>query len=222
MITYLFHRGDTKIVQKGSLVGSAWRDNKVVTVLSTTSQPDASGTVLRRQKDGSRVTVNCPQSIIHYNKYMGGVDHGDQLRGNYSCRTKSWKFYKYIFYFLFDVAITNAYILYKNFHPHPSKSLRTIKDFRLQLAQELIGTYCSRRMPGRSSRPTRSLQLQHFPMKEFAEPPAKRSKRGRCAYCSTNSHKRTDSMWRCHECGVWLCHDGNPLTDCFYLWHKKL
>ena len=35
----------------------------------------------------------------------------------------------YIFYFPFDVAITNAYILYKNFHPHRSKGLLTIKDF---------------------------------------------------------------------------------------------
>ena len=108
------------------MVGSAWLDNKVVTVLSTTSQPNAYGTVLRHQKDGNRVPVQCPENIIHYNKYMGGVDCGDQLRGYYSCHTKSSK---YIFQFLFDVAITNAYILYENFHPHPSKGLLTIKDF---------------------------------------------------------------------------------------------
>ena len=42
---------------------------------------------------------------------MGGVDRGDQLRGYYSCRSKSRKFYKYIFYFLLDTTITNAYIL---------------------------------------------------------------------------------------------------------------
>ena len=53
-----FYRGDSKIVQKGSLVGSAWLDNKVVTVLSTTSQPNTSGTVLRHQKDGNRVPLH--------------------------------------------------------------------------------------------------------------------------------------------------------------------
>ena len=100
-------------------------------MLSTTSQPVATGTVLRRKKDGSRVPVECPDSIILYNKYMGGVDRGDQLRGYYCCRTKSKKFYKYLFYFLFDVAITNAFILYKHFHSHPSKSLHTVKEFRL-------------------------------------------------------------------------------------------
>ncbi len=94
----IFDRGECKIMQKGPLVGSAWRDNRVVTALSTTSQPIATDTVLRRQKDGSRIPVTCPESIIIYNKHMGGVDRGDQLRGYYS---KSRKFYKYVYYFLF-------------------------------------------------------------------------------------------------------------------------
>ena len=107
-LTFFFDRGESKLLQKGPLIGSAWKDNKILTVLSTTSQPAASGTVLRRQKDGTRVPVSCPDNIIHYNKYMGGVDRGDQLRGYYLCRTNSRKFYKFIFYFLFDVAVTNG------------------------------------------------------------------------------------------------------------------
>ena len=58
---------------------------------------------------------------------MGGVDRGDQLRGYYSCRTKSRKFYKYIFYFLLDVTITNAYALYKNYFSEPT--IKNVKDF---------------------------------------------------------------------------------------------
>ena len=42
---------------------------------------------------------------------MGGVDRGDQLRGYYHVRLKCVKNYKYIFWFLFEVAVTNAYIL---------------------------------------------------------------------------------------------------------------
>ena len=72
--------------------------------MSTNSQPSATGTVLRRKKDGSRVPVPCPESVI---LYMGAVDHSDQLCGYYSCRTKSRKFYKYIYHFLFDVTITS-------------------------------------------------------------------------------------------------------------------
>ena len=188
-------------------------------MLSTTSQPVATGTVLRRKKDGSRVPVECPDSIILYNKYMGGVDRGDQLRGYYCCRTKSRKFYKYLFYFLFDVAITNAFILYKHFHSHPSKSLHTVKEFLLQLAKELIGTYCSRRVPGRCGGPYALSNSCTF----LSKTAHSHQPRGAdVAGVSTAPSKRTDSSWRCQQCGVWLCHDGNPQTDCFYLWHKNL
>ena len=58
--------------------------------------------ISRRQKTGSRVDVPCPESVRLYNRFMAGVDKSDQLRGNY----------KYIFWFLFDLAIVNAFILY--------------------------------------------------------------------------------------------------------------
>ena len=47
---------------------------------------------------------------------MGGVDRGDQLRGYYTCRTKSRKFYMYI-YFFYDVTVTNCYVVYKEYSP---------------------------------------------------------------------------------------------------------
>ena len=129
-------------MQNRKVVAHAWVDNKVVTVMSTNSQPSATGTVPRRKKDGSRVPVPCPESVILYNKWIGAVDHDDQLGSYYSCHTKSQKFYKYIYYLLLDVTITNSFILYKNFHPNPR--YRTIKEFHLQLARELIGDYRSR------------------------------------------------------------------------------
>ena len=44
---------------------------------------------------------------------MGGVDLSDHLRSYYSLARTSHKWYKYIFYFLLDLAIGNAYILEK-------------------------------------------------------------------------------------------------------------
>ena len=119
-------RGDFLTIQKGNVCASSWMDRKTVTVMSTTSQPDV-GTVLRRQKDGSRISVRCPLSIMEYNNYMGGVDRGGQVRGYYSCRTKCRKFYKYIFHFLLDVAITNAFILQKGYCS--SAPFKAIKEF---------------------------------------------------------------------------------------------
>ena len=138
----LIYRGDSVTVQADNVSASAWMDCKTVMVMSTNCQPSSCGTVRRRQKDGSSIEVPCPESIIRYNQFMGGVDRGDQLHGYYHCRSKSRKFYKYIFFFLFDVAITNAYILMKAAGSCPFKDF---KSFRLQLSKDLIGEYCSRR-----------------------------------------------------------------------------
>ena len=132
-------------VQKGKLVADAWRDNKVVTLMSTSTQPGEIGSVMCRQRDGTCTSVTCPKSITDYNTYTSRVDRGDQLRGYYSCLSKSRKFYKYIYHFLLDVTITNAYVLHCNHSHSPSSS---VKEFRLQLANKLVGNYCSRRFPG--------------------------------------------------------------------------
>ena len=67
------------------------------------------------------------------------MDRGDQLGGYYSRKTKSRKFYKYIYTFLLNAAIMNAFILMK--HYCPSYPFPNIKSFHLQLAKELIGEY---------------------------------------------------------------------------------
>ena len=154
----------------------------------------------------------CPASVIAYNTFMGGVDRGDQLRGYYSCRTKSRKFYKYIFHFLLDTSITNAYILLK-----PHSTYQHVKDFRVQLAKELIGDFCVRRRPG-SGAALQPLPLRHFPVKLTFE---SRHQRGRCAQCKTRNIRR-DSCWHCRECNVGLCHAGDPKSDCFLLWHARM
>ena len=79
----------------------------------TNSDPQCITSIPRRLTNGSREEVSCPLAITSYNKNMAVVDKGDQSRGYYHFRIKSRKFYKYIYYFLFDVTITNAFILYR-------------------------------------------------------------------------------------------------------------
>ena len=85
------------VLQSGQLSVAAWLDNKVVMVMATNVQPDEQGPVRRVQRDATSVEVRAPTSVIAYNKWMGGVDRGDQLRQYYHLRLKSRKFYKYIF-----------------------------------------------------------------------------------------------------------------------------
>lgn len=205
----LKNRGDSTTRQAGNLVVTVWQDNKPVSILSTNAQAATPQTVERRQKDGSRKEVSCPEAIVLYNKYMGGVDQGDQNRGYYHVRLKSRKMYKYIFWFLFDVTVTNTFIL-SQFAPSSRKRL-PLKDVRVQLARELIGDYYGRKQLGRPRTlppPTTSEKRQlpqHFPCK---------AAKGRCRKC--HSHYTT---WYCAECGLRFCHTGTADTDCFIGYH---
>ena len=49
------------------------------------------------------MNVDCPLCLVDYNKYMGGVDRGDQLSASYPVSVKSRQYYKYIFWFLFEI-----------------------------------------------------------------------------------------------------------------------
>ena len=162
----LIYRGNSQTVQAGKVSASAWMDRKTVMVMSTKCQPSSCGTVNRKQRDGSSLEVPYPASIISYNKFMGEVDHGDQLHGYYCCRSKSEKFCKYIFFLLFDMAISNACILLKSSGSCPFKDL---KSFRLQLVKDLIGEYCSSRRGGRGSTIIHPLLFQYYPIRRDNE-----------------------------------------------------
>ena len=205
----LKNRGDYMTQQAGNIVVTVWQDNKPVTILSTNAQATPPLSVERRQKDGTRREVTCPEAIVLYNKFMGGVDRGDQNRRYYQVRLKSRKMYKYIFWFLFDVTIINAFIL-KQFALASGRKRLPLKDFRVQLAKELIGDYCSRKQLGRPrvlppATTSEKRQLpQHFPRK---------AAKGRCRICHTHY-----TTWYCAECGLRFCHTGAD-SDCFVGYH---
>ena len=155
----------------------------MVTLLSTNAQPHEEETVQRRQRNGSRTAVRCPSAVAKYQQYMGGVDRHDQLRQYYPVPTKSHKFYRYIFWFLFDAAVTNSYILYSNYSTAPCQPL---KEYCLELAKGLVGDFCSKKRHNRHPAPPTNLTLLHFPM-TIKHPVTGTTFRNRCWYCW---HKR--------------------------------
>lgn len=129
---------------------------------------------------------------------MRGVVLNDQF--NYSVRYKSHKFYKYIFWFLFELVVTNAFILFRK-HINPEETMR---DFSECLATDLISNYCSRRQPGRVRRELRvqAPAQNHYPKK--IETDNKRKAR-RCHHCALRGIRR-ETTWQCWECNLPLCH----------------
>ncbi|KAJ8307822.1 hypothetical protein KUTeg_014605 [Tegillarca granosa] len=109
-------RGDSVKMQKGNLVCTSWKDKKLVTYLSTYSDPTQKHTVQRRQKDGTKKDVSAPQVSELYNKYMFRVDIADQKRMQYSTCRKAKKWYKYLFWFCFDLAVISICIFMKKYN----------------------------------------------------------------------------------------------------------
>ncbi len=79
-------RGDSEFGQDGNLVVTVWQDTRPVVMLSTQHSPDCTTTVRRKKGDGSTISVTCPQAVVDYNQYMGGVDLEDQYRKYYQVR----------------------------------------------------------------------------------------------------------------------------------------
>jgi hypothetical protein len=88
-----------------------WKDNRCVPFINTVGQPGASTTVPRKEKDGNRRDVSCPEPVKLYNQYMGGVDLADSRRKLYSCSRKSRRWWMRLFYFLVDLAFVNPHVL---------------------------------------------------------------------------------------------------------------
>ena len=214
-------------------MANVWRDRRLVYVMSTNSDPTTPTSVQRKEKDGTRNMITCPTNVVAYNKYMGGVDHADQLRNYYHVRSKSRKFYKYLFWFVFDCAVVNAYILWKHYKPLTEVSVRqqSLKHFRLLLAHGLIGSYNSRQRytiptpikeasliscPARKRarlRTTASTE-PHFPIK---------GNRGKCFYCWNIRGERHETNVRCRQCGKALCVESRdpPGPSCFERYHVQ-
>ena len=62
-----------------------------------------------------------------YTANMGGVDRADQLRSHYYVGRQSRKWYKYLFWFSFNLAACNAYILESEAEKGQSKNILQIQ-----------------------------------------------------------------------------------------------
>ena len=78
----LAHRGAVKFRQDGNVRVCVWQDTRPVTFMSSCHNPAHTTLVARKRVDGSTINVECPVSIINYNKYMGGVDIEGTSLGN--------------------------------------------------------------------------------------------------------------------------------------------
>ena len=207
------NRGDIAFRRFLNLLCVVWKDTRDVTLLSTMHPATGDQTVQRHTKvNGAHVVlqVPVPPAVLDYNRFMGGVDKGDQFCTYYTVKRKTRKWWKVIFFRSVDISIVNAWILHRQSPLHEPLSQL---EFRLQLAEELIGDFTSRKQPGRPSLEQR-LVGKHFLEKGVSQ---------KCAVCvrtykSKKMRRPRDSSYWCVDCQppVPLCID-----PCNKIWHTK-
>jgi hypothetical protein len=80
--------------------------------LSTALEPTT--TTVKRRKKGcaGKVDVNAVDHCVQYNQFMGGCDVADMKRALGMSRSKTYKWYLALFFFMIDVAVINAGVVW--------------------------------------------------------------------------------------------------------------
>ena len=150
--------------------------------------------------------------IAFYNKYMGGVDHADQMIELYDLDRKSRKWWRKVFFCFLLTAVYNSYIIFCETN---HKRIPYIHYF-INLAESMIevgrsktGKRKKTKRVGRHSASFRKINPagvgEHFPLKHKS--------RQRCIRCTARKiEKRTNLL--CQSCNVPLC------MECFAAYYS--
>ena len=211
-------RPGQKIVrQKGNVVLTKWHDKRDVCIISTNCSPLEPDVVVTR---GNNQEVTKPAVVNLYNKYMGGVDLADQLRHYYSVGRASRQWYRYIFWFLIDLSICNAFILYNTYRLGQGQAKVKQLTFRTNLAKQLIAGFSSTTSLGHSAKRFKIEKLslsapnanKHFSVKI-------EGRKKVCVHCKMVGRKTpkgnsVETSFKCLQCSIALC------RTCFNDYHK--
>lgn len=208
-------RGDIDIQQSEDITCCKWFDNRGVVLLATNVEGmSGDSSVLRRMKgSATKTAVPCPNIVKLYNKGMGGVDLMDQKAAAYRLdRRSKVRFYLRLFFDLLDVALVNSHIVYQQLGNELS-----LLDFKIAVANGLIGRYNNRKRTFPTSRPNKRKALEPTVPKEVPmHLPIFQQFRKRCHYCKGEG-KDNKTFTFCEVCGLHLCCIKE--RNCFYLHH---
>ena len=193
-------RGESKVYQKtgSNLMLTLFKDRKLVHMLSTNAQ---SGIL----PSGKPIVVD------NFNKNMGGVDLNDQLCMYYKAGRPSHKWWRYIFWFVINVAMTNSWILFKE--SGRAAGYSHVK-YCMELASLLRGNFSSRKCRANPC-PSHLAPIQYRGHNLIRIEGRSRV----CRVCSkkgkrTRNGYKKESTFECDTCKVSLCKG-----PCFYDWH---
>ncbi|KAF2899357.1 hypothetical protein ILUMI_06817 [Ignelater luminosus] len=125
----------TATIDSVEISNIAWKDNKIVNLISffVGQKPQITGRRYERNQK-PHLHVSCPQIVEVYNKQMSEIDLLDRHIGRHRIKPRSKKWYFRIFYHLINLAVINAWLLYKRVCLAKIAKPSNQKQFRIEVA----------------------------------------------------------------------------------------
>lgn len=188
-----------KSCKKGNATLTKYNDSKQMYIISNFINLPKEVKRNRWCKDKKKFIIDTyPNSIKVYSEYMKGVDLSNQLISYYELNSKTYKWWKRIFFHLIDISIVNSYILYKKYN----KSAITQKTFRLEIVKSIINKY--------------KIEIDKERNNDFHFP-VYCNERKTCKNCSLSkdytTKKAPTTHYICSNCKCYLC------INCFEKFH---
>lgn len=218
----LKERGETQFrVNKDNkdMTLTVWKDTKIVHLLSTAhgSKMGETNRKVRNKASGQMesVPVPCPEAITDYTRNMGGVDLSDQMYQYYNFARKSHKWTIKLFFYIFQLMIVNALVMYNSTRTNEKDKLslydfmvKCIGEMAIEALRDLPKTRKDKEQ-GPNDRLTNRCMPGEFP------------NRSRCHVCYMRAPKEKKdgvghTIYGCHHCGKHL-----HMPHCFSLYHTE-
>ena len=148
-----------------------------------------------------------PEMIAVYNMTKSGVDQIDACTNTYSCQRKTYKWWKAVFWYLIDVTIHNATVIYFTNNTKHNKSKALF--FRTFLYEQWFSRYAM---------PKVIKEKQNVKEKTERHKMMIMKNRKECVKCKEDENKKykKKTKSKCEVCNVYLC------KECFEEYHRGL
>ena len=211
-------KGEKISRQRDHLLAIKWKDVRDVLLLTTAHEDVFVEAPLSR---GAHSKIK-PAVVLDYNKYKTGVDRSDQMLSYYTFSRKTVKWWKKLFFHLFDLAVVNAHIL----HNKSREEKMPLEIFYEKVAEGLLASAGTEiQATGQTTSPAgRVVRTDHFLYRIPATntKPEGKSQRA-CRVCGERGKRQTGktvtkfTTTYCRKCDVGLC-----IGQCFEVYHSKL
>lgn len=125
-----------------------WMDNNIVIMATNFDKINPVHRVSRfSKKERTRILINQPHMVNHYNHNMGGIDRADQNVSLYRVSIKGKKWYFPIFCYMVDLSMHNAWQLYRK----DGGTLDQL-EFRRRVSKQILEKYPDKSRKGRPSK----------------------------------------------------------------------